>query len=185
MCSLAAGLFGPDASGQIPSPVGACLTAKADRTRCWAHSRWTVAATLPTVSYHATVVPDTTTPSYPLPGLSLKAKPHFSSPSPSRSLLYSAPFSPVCLASHRRWASRCPRAHRVTGFTSQSELSWWRIAKQLWNHRAIHFNCLLAVIKCIYLPPTYLHFMQDIEDRCLLLTSSMSFVDLPFQENIG
>jgi hypothetical protein len=24
--------------------------------------------------------------------------------------------------------------------------------------------------------------MQDIEDRCLLLTSSMSFVDLPFQE---
>jgi hypothetical protein len=41
----------------------------------------------------------------------------------------------------------------------------------------------LAVIKCIYLPPTYLHFMQDIEDRCLLLTSSMSFVDLPFQEH--
>jgi hypothetical protein len=25
--------------------------------------------------------------------------------------------------------------------------------------------------------------MQDIEDRCLLLTSSMSFVDLPFQEH--
>jgi hypothetical protein len=24
--------------------------------------------------------------------------------------------------------------------------------------------------------------MQDIEDRCLLLMSSMSFVDLPFQE---
>jgi hypothetical protein len=42
---------------------------------------------------------------------------------------------------------------------------------------------LLAVIKCIYLPPTYLYFMQDIEDRCLLLTSSMSFVDLPFQEH--
>jgi hypothetical protein len=41
---------------------------------------------------------------------------------------------------------------------------------------------VLAVIKCIYLPPTYLHFIQDIEDRCLLLTSSMSFVDLPFQE---
>jgi hypothetical protein len=38
----------------------------------------------------------------------------------------------------------------------------------------------LAVIKCIYSPPTYLHFMQDIEDRCLLLTSSMSFVDPPF-----
>jgi hypothetical protein len=38
---------------------------------------------------------------------------------------------------------------------------------------------LLAVIKCIYLPPIYVHFIQDIEDRCLLL-SSMSFVDLPF-----
>jgi hypothetical protein len=42
---------------------------------------------------------------------------------------------------------------------------------------------VLAVIKCIYLPPTYLHFIQDIEDMCLLLTSSTSFVDLPFQEH--
>jgi hypothetical protein len=42
---------------------------------------------------------------------------------------------------------------------------------------------LLAVIKCIYLPPMYLHFMQDIEDRCQLLMSSTSFVDLPFQEH--
>jgi hypothetical protein len=42
---------------------------------------------------------------------------------------------------------------------------------------------LLAIIKCIYLPPTYLHFIQDIEDMCLLLMSSMSFVDLPFQEH--
>jgi hypothetical protein len=41
----------------------------------------------------------------------------------------------------------------------------------------------LAVIKCIYLVPTYLHFIQDVENRCLLLTSSMSFVDLPFQEH--
>jgi hypothetical protein len=41
----------------------------------------------------------------------------------------------------------------------------------------------MAVIKCIYLPPTYLHFIQHIEDRCLLLTSSTSFVDLPFQEH--
>jgi hypothetical protein len=39
---------------------------------------------------------------------------------------------------------------------------------------------VLAVIKCIYLPPTYLHFIQDIDDRCLLLTSFTSFVDLPF-----
>jgi hypothetical protein len=37
-----------------------------------------------------------------------------------------------------------------------------------------------VVIKCIYLPPAYLHFIQDIEDMCLLLTSSMSFVDPPF-----
>jgi hypothetical protein len=42
---------------------------------------------------------------------------------------------------------------------------------------------VLAVIKCIYLPPTYLHFIQDIEDRCLLLMSCTSFVDLPFQEH--
>jgi hypothetical protein len=42
---------------------------------------------------------------------------------------------------------------------------------------------VLAVIKCIYLPPTYLHFIQDIEDRCLLQTSSTSFVDLPFEEH--
>jgi hypothetical protein len=42
---------------------------------------------------------------------------------------------------------------------------------------------VLAVIKCIYLPSTYIHFMQDIEDRCLLLTSSTSFVYLPFQKH--
>jgi hypothetical protein len=42
---------------------------------------------------------------------------------------------------------------------------------------------VLAVIKCKYLPPTYLYFMQDIEDRCLLLMSSMSFIELPFQEH--
>jgi hypothetical protein len=42
---------------------------------------------------------------------------------------------------------------------------------------------VLAVIKYIYLPPTYLHFIEDIEDRCLLLTSSTSFIDLPFQEH--
>jgi hypothetical protein len=48
---------------------------------------------------------------------------------------------------------------------------------------AIPSNALLAVIKCIYLPSTYLHFMQDIENKCLLLTSSTSFIDLPFQEH--
>jgi hypothetical protein len=40
-----------------------------------------------------------------------------------------------------------------------------------------------VVIKCIYLPPIYLHFMQDIEDKCLLLTSFTGFIDLPFQEH--
>jgi hypothetical protein len=42
---------------------------------------------------------------------------------------------------------------------------------------------LLAIIKYTYLPPTYPNFIQDIEDRCLLLMNSMSFVDLPFQEH--
>jgi hypothetical protein len=42
---------------------------------------------------------------------------------------------------------------------------------------------VLAAKKCIYLPPTYPYFIQDIEYRCLLLTSSMNFVDLPFQEH--
>jgi hypothetical protein len=42
---------------------------------------------------------------------------------------------------------------------------------------------VLVVIKCIYLPSTFFHFMQDIEDRCLLLMCSMTFVDLPFQEH--
>jgi hypothetical protein len=42
---------------------------------------------------------------------------------------------------------------------------------------------VMVVIKFIYLPPTYLHLKQDIEDRCLLLMSSMSFLDLPFQEH--
>jgi hypothetical protein len=42
---------------------------------------------------------------------------------------------------------------------------------------------LLAVIKYTYLLPTYPNFIQEIEDRCLLLTSSTSFVDLPFQEH--
>jgi hypothetical protein len=41
---------------------------------------------------------------------------------------------------------------------------------------------VLTVIKYTYLLPTYPNFIQDIEDRCLLLTTSTSFVDLPFQE---
>jgi hypothetical protein len=46
----------------------------------------------------------------------------------------------------------------------------------------IRLGTLLVVIKYIYLLVTYLHFIQDIEDRCLLLMSSTSFVDLPFQQ---
>jgi hypothetical protein len=42
---------------------------------------------------------------------------------------------------------------------------------------------VLAVIKYTYLPPTNPNFIQDTEDRCLLLMSSMSFIDLPFQEH--
>jgi hypothetical protein len=42
---------------------------------------------------------------------------------------------------------------------------------------------MLAVIKCIYLLSTYLHFIQDTEDWCRLLMSSTCFVVLPFQEH--
>jgi hypothetical protein len=53
------------------------------------------------------------------------------------------------------------------------------------NHfdQAKNLSESLAVIKCIDLLPTYLHFIHDIEDRCLLLTSSTSFVGLSFQEH--
>jgi hypothetical protein len=51
------------------------------------------------------------------------------------------------------------------------------------KRRPIGGGGVLAVIKCIYLPSAYLHFIQDIEDRCLVLTSSRSFVDLQFQED--
>jgi hypothetical protein len=51
------------------------------------------------------------------------------------------------------------------------------------SHIPTLVTLLLAVIKCIYLPPTYLHFIQDIEDRFLLQTSYTSFVYLPFQEH--
>jgi hypothetical protein len=41
----------------------------------------------------------------------------------------------------------------------------------------------LVVIKYTYLPSAYANFIQDIEDRCLLLMASTSFVDLTFQEH--
>jgi hypothetical protein len=40
-----------------------------------------------------------------------------------------------------------------------------------------------VAIKCIYLSPIHLYFIQDVEDRCLLLMSFTSFVNLPFQEH--
>jgi hypothetical protein len=42
---------------------------------------------------------------------------------------------------------------------------------------------MLAVIKYIYLPLTYLHCIQDIKDRCILLMSFTSFIDLLFQKH--
>jgi hypothetical protein len=42
---------------------------------------------------------------------------------------------------------------------------------------------VLVIIKYIYLLSTYLYFIQNIEHICLLLTSSMSFVDILFQEH--
>jgi hypothetical protein len=53
------------------------------------------------------------------------------------------------------------------------------VLQNLRDHRLY----VLAVVKCIYLLPTYVYFIQDIEDRCLLLTSSTSVIDLPFQEH--
>jgi hypothetical protein len=43
---------------------------------------------------------------------------------------------------------------------------------------------VLAVIKYTYLPPTNPNFIQDTEDRCLLLMSSMSLLTYHFR-NIG
>jgi hypothetical protein len=51
------------------------------------------------------------------------------------------------------------------------------------DERTLSVWGVLAVTKCIYLLPTYLHIIQDIEDMCVLLTSSTSFVALPFQEH--
>jgi hypothetical protein len=58
-----------------------------------------------------------------------------------------------------------------------------KVTQKLHHHIQGCATPLLAVIKYTYLLPTYPNFIQDIEDRCLLLTSSTSFVDLPFQEH--
>jgi hypothetical protein len=51
------------------------------------------------------------------------------------------------------------------------------------NSKCVCGGGVPVVIKCIYFPATYLYFIQDIEDRCLLLMSSMSFIDLPLQKH--
>jgi hypothetical protein len=63
-----------------------------------------------------------------------------------------------------------------TGFNSFLLLRDKQDSKCVWEG-------VLAVIKYTYLSPTYPNFILDIEDRCLLLMSSMSFVDLEFQEH--
>jgi hypothetical protein len=42
--------------------------------------------------------------------------------------------------------------------------TYWHMKSMFYEHQ--------AVIKCIYLPPTYIHFIQGIEDRCLLLITN-------------
>jgi hypothetical protein len=78
--------------------------------------------------------------------------------------------------------------NRVWHLVSQSKITQIESNLQAVNNKPtmksmLMSSHLLAVIKYIYLPPTYLHFIQNIEDMCLLLTSSTSFVDQPFQEH--
>jgi hypothetical protein len=72
-----------------------------------------------------------------------------------------------------------PQAQHQHHFSFSSQLLYWLQSQVPSEARRAH-QLALAVIKCIYLPPTYLYLIQDIEDRCLLLTSSTSFVDLTF-----
>jgi hypothetical protein len=53
----------------------------------------------------------------------------------------------------------------------------------LWRDGGDWDGGLLTIIKYIYLSLTYLHFIQYIEDKCLLLTGFTSFVDLSFQKH--
>jgi hypothetical protein len=48
------------------------------------------------------------------------------------------------------------------------------------NSKCVCGGGVLAVIKYVYLSSIYLYFIQNIEHKCLLLMSSMSFVDLSF-----
>jgi hypothetical protein len=74
---------------------------------------------------------------------------------------------------------RCGSGGLPPGASARAKVIWGRISQ----HEGLRRGRMLAVINCIYLPPTYLHFIQDIEDRCLLLTISMNFVDFPIQEH--
>jgi hypothetical protein len=97
--------------------------------------------------------------------------------------------SPKSIFDRDRITWRCKNVtfRRLPSFWGMvSTRKWWCLLDWLMLRPTIWIwwtRYLLAVIKCIYLPPTYLHFIQDIEDRCFLLTSFTSFVDLPFQDH--
>jgi hypothetical protein len=94
-----------------------------------------------------------------------------SSPTSSKDLDLVGVSSPNCFAA--RWAAlqAC-----FLSFRAQIFSLWAQFASRVGGS-------LLAVIKYTYLPLIFPNFIQDIEDRCLLLTSSTSFVDLSFQEH--
>jgi hypothetical protein len=118
------------------------------------------------------------------------------SPLPARMRAAALHYTRVVRELTTLWAAVSPAADLVLGCspgeTSRVEVMNELTAKfqeqeelcsRLKGRGARICSLLLAVVKCIYLPLTYQHFIQDIEDRCLLLTSSTSFVDLPFQEH--
>jgi hypothetical protein len=89
---------------------------------------------------------------------------------------------------HMRWKTTCPSAchhqpqHGPWDFPHGQFAHGLSCAGSLLTTSVPH-ACVLVVIKCTYLPPAYLYFIPDKEDKCLLLTSSTSFVDLPFYEH--
>jgi hypothetical protein len=78
------------------------------------------------------------------------------------------------------WASMVMRIHPTNSLDGWYHLC---VLALCWQSQAMSISTartLLVVIECIYLSSTYLHFIQDIEDRCSLLMSFTSFVDLLF-----
>jgi hypothetical protein len=128
-------------------------------------------------------------PPRPSPGPYKRRAPPPSLPTPLPLLSQALSCSP--LLSRRAWVTAVALPHHhyscsgvPTSISASSSLS--SPANVGKNRQPQALSCLtlvLAVIKCTYLLPRYLHFIQDMEDRCLLLTSSMSFIDLPFEEH--